>query len=235
MKHSSDTKQTIQMKRLGAVAAGALLAGLLLHQVFALSQANAADAAREVKAAQTALEEARQAQAAATNQAAQLAGANAGTPGVPPPAAPIPLAPPRGGGGHSNDTSMKDLMALSIPIVAIVMGIGIGMLAIWTEHKKRTRLLELCHQERMAALEKGLELPPFPLEHPEPSEEPQAKSSGLKGGLIWLALGVGLGLFLGLQPKPDFHPALSAIPIALGLAYLAYYGIEGRKHSPSGK
>jgi hypothetical protein len=40
---------------------------------------------------------------------------------------------------------------------------------------------------------------------------------------------IGLCLFLGLREKPAFHPALSAIPIALGLAYLAYYAIAGRK------
>ena len=49
-----------------------------------------------------------------------------------------------------------------IPIVAIVMGIGIGMLAIWSEHKRKAQLLEQNHRERMQAIEKGLELPPLP-------------------------------------------------------------------------
>src|SRR5687768_9372025 len=49
-----------------------------------------------------------------------------------------------------------------IPIVAIVMGIGIGMLAVWTEHKRKAQLLEQLHRERLQALDKGMELPPFP-------------------------------------------------------------------------
>jgi len=224
----------MQMKRLGAVAAGAMLAGLLLHQVFATASANAADSGREAQTAQAAVEQARAAEAtaqAAAAGAAKLAEDGGAGSGIPP-APPVPPAAPGGHAQRNGGIPAKEIMALSIPIVAIVMGIGIGMLAIWTEHKRRVALMELCHKERMAALEKGLEPPPFPQEQ---SESVEAPKTGLKGGLIWLALGIGLGLFLGLQPKPEFHPALSAIPIALGLAYLIYYGIEGRKHSPTGK
>ena len=49
-----------------------------------------------------------------------------------------------------------------IPITAIVMGIGIGMLGLWTDHKRKSQLLEQTHRERMAAIEKGIELPPMP-------------------------------------------------------------------------
>ena len=34
------------------------------------------------------------------------------------------------------------IIGVFIPIVAIVMGIGIGMLSIWTEHKRKAQLLE---------------------------------------------------------------------------------------------
>ena len=210
-----DTTLTLPYDRLGGLAAGALLAGLLLYQVLPTPKAHAADAE---PAAQPAAVE-----------AAKLAVAKSEVPGALPPTAPTPPVPPKAKGGHSNDTPVKELMGMSIGFVAVVMGIGIGMLAIWTEHKKRITLMQLCHQERMAALEKGLELPPFPQEE---AEAPEVPGSGLKGGLIWLALGIGLGLFLGFQEKPDIHPALSAIPVALGVAYLLYYAIVGRKLQP---
>jgi len=54
------------------------------------------------------------------------------------------------------------IIAVFIPIVAIIMGIGIGMLAIWSEHKRKAQLLEQNHRERMHAIEKGIELPPLP-------------------------------------------------------------------------
>ena len=47
-----------------------------------------------------------------------------------------------------------------IPIVAITFGIGIGCLAIWSEHKRKLELIDRLHRERMLALEKGVEPPP---------------------------------------------------------------------------
>ena len=52
-----------------------------------------------------------------------------------------------------------EIIGVFIPIVAIVMGIGIGMLAIWSEHKRKAQLLEQYHKERIIALERGLPLP----------------------------------------------------------------------------
>ena len=49
-----------------------------------------------------------------------------------------------------------------IPIVAITLGIGIGALAIWSEHKRKLELIERLHRERMLALEKGVEPPALP-------------------------------------------------------------------------
>ena len=64
---------------------------------------------------------------------------------------------------HSEKIDMDPgVIGVFIPIVAIVMGIGIGMLAIWSEHRRKAQLLEQNHRERMHAIEKGLELPPLP-------------------------------------------------------------------------
>ena len=49
-----------------------------------------------------------------------------------------------------------------IPIVAITLGIGIGCLAIWSEHKRKLELIDRIHRERMLALEKGVEPPALP-------------------------------------------------------------------------
>ncbi|HUQ08671.1 MAG TPA: hypothetical protein VM146_00045 [Steroidobacteraceae bacterium] len=49
-----------------------------------------------------------------------------------------------------------------IPIVAITLGIGIGALAIWSEHKRKLELIDRIHRERMLALEKGVEPPALP-------------------------------------------------------------------------
>ena len=78
----------------------------------------------------------------------------------------------------------------------------------------------------MAALEKGLELPPFPPnlvndpEVPEPSV-PSEPGNSLKTGLIILGIGFGTAFV--------FSWKYSAIVIGIGAAYLVYYVIEGRK------
>ena len=53
---------------------------------------------------------------------------------------------------------------------------------------------ELRHKERLAAMEKGLELPP---ELAEPAET-NGKSNGLRSGLIGLGVGLALGFILAM-------------------------------------
>lgn len=47
-----------------------------------------------------------------------------------------------------------------IPIIAIVMGVGLAMIETIASHRRRSQALEQRHRERMAAIEKGVELPP---------------------------------------------------------------------------
>jgi hypothetical protein len=54
------------------------------------------------------------------------------------------------------------IIGVLIPIVAIVMGLGIGMLKLSLDYRKKREILQAHHAERMAAIEKGIELPPLP-------------------------------------------------------------------------
>ena len=58
----------------------------------------------------------------------------------------------------------KNGLIVLIPIVAIVFSLGIPIIAIITEAAKHRKIYELFHKERLAAIEKGIELPPLPLE-----------------------------------------------------------------------
>ena len=84
-----------------------------------------------------------------------------------------------------------------IPIVAIVMGIGIGMLAIWSEHKRKSQLLEQNHRERMHAIEKGIELPPLPPNlgrHEQRTRRRASAAKSLRSGVMLLLIGIVLYL-----------------------------------------
>jgi len=124
-----------------------------------------------------------------------------------------------------------------IPIVAIIFGIGMGMLGTWTEHKRRSQLLEQSHRERMAALEKGLPMPEIPanllsrrLEDANPRNAPLR---AMRSGLIFL--GIGIVLFFGLQRQTGDDVALfGLIPAVIGVANLIYAGLLSRKERDAG-
>ena len=84
------------------------------------------------------------------------------------------------------------VIAVFIPIVAIVLGIGIGMLAIWSEHRRKAQLLEQNHRERMHAIEKGVELPPLPPGLIGISNGPATASAAksLRSGIMLTLIGI---------------------------------------------
>ena len=132
----------------------------------------------------------------------------------------------------SDHERRMELVGISLGCVTSVTGLGIAFFAIWVDYRKRRELIANCHQERMAALEKGLDLPPFPTELWRSDTAPKSSGTGLKTGLMWFATGIGLWLFLSPKNIGFFHPSVGAIPGAIGVAYLVYYLLEGRKRSP---
>ena len=124
-------------------------------------------------------------------------------------------------------------LGLMIPIIAIVMGMGIAMLAIYLNYRKRKDMFALYHQERMAAIEKGVEVPPLPdalLTDDGKPLRPYSPRQHLLKGVAWVFVGIGLGL--GLWATAGYEFALfSIIFIGIGIAHLVYYAVEGRKET----
>src|SRR5262245_17605174 len=116
-----------------------------------------------------------------------------------------------------------------IPIVAIVFGIGIGMLGLWTDHQRRTQKLENLHRERMAAIEKGVPLPPMP--EPDLDRDQKKKANParyLRSGVLLVSLGIVL--YFAIDAAGGREGALfGLIPATLGLANLAYSAVLFRK------
>ncbi len=105
-----------------------------------------------------------------------------------------------------------------------------------TEAYKRSllqRRREMIHRERLAAIEKGLPLPP---------EEPAGMDGSTPGprnyllrGLVWLFLGAGLFtavLLTSMFAEPDDRPIIARfffaglVPAGVGIAYLIFYSVE---------
>ena len=123
-----------------------------------------------------------------------------------------------------------EVIAVSIPIVAIVMGIGIGMLSIWSDHKRKAQLLEQNHRERMQAIEKGIDLPALPANLVSTSNGPSTASAAksLRSGVM-LTL-IGILLYVAIDKAGGSEGALfGLIPAAVGIANFVYAAILWQK------
>jgi hypothetical protein len=121
----------------------------------------------------------------------------------------------------------------SLPDAIIVTALVAGLLGwLYLKHKERIRRLELVHQERLAAMDKGVPLPELPL---DPVRIPRAPNPHAP-----LVIGIGLTMFslggmitLRLVPAailwgPEFW--LAPLPIGLmGIGLMLYYALFGRR------
>jgi hypothetical protein len=116
-------------------------------------------------------------------------------------------------------------LSMLIPIATVTMSLGALIVWIVVRYRRRKHEIDCRHKERMAAIEKGLELPPESL--PLPEQMPP-RSRYLLRGLIWL--GVGLALTFGGRGWLQAPMGGSGwIAVAVGVAYLIFYFVEGRK------
>ena len=120
------------------------------------------------------------------------------------------------------------LLIFSLPIIAIVGGITAGIL----KQSGRQRLIELAQQERIAAIQRGIDpsqLPPLPLEVMGDAggllsqyQSDKRRAQGfLIAGVITLFAGIGLMAFLLIiNDDNDRVWSVGLIPAVVGLALL---------------
>jgi hypothetical protein len=116
---------------------------------------------------------------------------------------------------------VSSTLVLSIPIVYIVM-----------LSRRKRKAMELVHVQRMAAIERGMDLPPASLEFGLGQASVRKPRTALLPGLMWFFVGLaisGATLFTREDSPPMF---VGLIPIGIGLAYLIYYFVEERKIPP---
>jgi hypothetical protein len=112
-------------------------------------------------------------------------------------------------------------LVLLIPIVAIVLGIGIGFWAIYWDHRAK----QMKFKERELMIEKGLTPSSF-----EPKKGPATLEDYLRRGIVMAFLGIGLGIGYVILRNSVEPPAWlcgvgAAIVGFLGVGNLVYYAI----------
>ncbi len=118
-----------------------------------------------------------------------------------------------------------EMIAVLIPIVALL----IPIFALYFRFKRD----QVRRQERMLAIEKGVELPP---EQVAPVKTPLKPTDYLRRSLISIAVGIGLwvgGYYMrslpeGGQESFGFFGMCGLIVFLVGVALLIYYAIQKR-------
>lgn len=120
------------------------------------------------------------------------------------------------------------LMVFAIPIVAIAGGITAGIVRMVGQQ----RLMELSQRERIAAIERGVDvtkLPPLPgnaggdagsIFWSAKDVATRRSQSLMIGGLVTTATGISMAIFLRLIETGDPVWAVGLIPISVGIALL---------------
>ena len=116
--------------------------------------------------------------------------------------------------------------------------IGDGMVAValaggivgyfYVTHESRRKRIEVIHQERMAAMEKGIPLPEFPLEPARERRQPDPTVLPILGTVL-LSPSVGAMIVLALiLPAPSHGFWVAPLPFTfLGVGLLAYRFLKG--------
>lgn len=107
-------------------------------------------------------------------------------------------------------------------IMAALAGALVAYL--YFRHVERRRRLEIIHQERVAAMDKGIPLPELPLD-PTKDTKPVDPRAPLMHGLVWVSLGVGGMMALAFGPFPN-SSSLWPLPlplVTLGGGLILYY------------
>ena len=120
----------------------------------------------------------------------------------------------------------EDVVAVFIPIVAIVMSLGIPIIYQILDYRRRRDIVNAHHKERLAAIERGMELPPLSEAFYSPLDR-NKRPRHLLTGMVWLFIGIALFLALGAVAGEDVR-FFGLIPAGVGLAFLIYYFIEGK-------
>jgi hypothetical protein len=120
-------------------------------------------------------------------------------------------------------------MGYSIGDGIVTLGLAVGIVgSLYVTHRTRLRRIEIIHEERMAAMEKGIPLPEFPLEPTRERGGPDPTVIPILG-LVLSTLSVGAMIVLYLNtagPSRSFW--IAPLPFTfLGIGFLAFHFFNG--------
>lgn len=142
-----------------------------------------------------------------------------------------------------NGEELRHLLPLLIPIVAIVMGVTAGIVAMVADFRKKRIMFELHHKERMAAIERGMEVPPLDLRSGNFVAGGASPYGGIadfrdacvrrrgSSGIVLIFVGLGWMLAEYLN-NSDHFPVWSVVVVAWGLGKIVRDFYERNLYGP---
>ena len=121
-------------------------------------------------------------------------------------------------------------MSYSIGDGMVMVALSGGIVGyLYIRHSGRQKRMEIIHQERMVAMEKGIPLPELPMELREPERRPPDPTVLPILGIVLSTLSVGAMIMLYLTlPAPAQSFWLSPLPFAfLGVGLFAFHFLKG--------
>jgi len=109
-------------------------------------------------------------------------------------------------------------------MVALALAGGIvGYL--YLKHQRGQKRMEIIHQERMAAMEKGIPLPEFPFEQPREHARPDPANVIPILGMVLSTLSLGTMIVLYLNLPAESHANwVAPLPFAfLGVGFIVFH------------
>jgi hypothetical protein len=110
----------------------------------------------------------------------------------------------------------------------VVLGLAAGFVGYsYVTHQSRKKRIEIVHEERMAAMEKGIPLPEFPMEPARNTREPDANVLPILGTVL-LSLSVGAMIVLyRILDTAEHGFWVSPLPLTfLGAGLLAFHFLK---------
>ena len=119
-------------------------------------------------------------------------------------------------------------MSYSIGDGMVTLGVAAAVVTyLYVTHQSRQKRLEIIHQERLVAMEKGIPLPEFPLEVDRRREADPTVIPILGMVLSTLSLGTMVVLYLNL-PAREHSFWVAPLPLAfLGVGFATYHFLNG--------